>query len=517
MTFMTADNVDVASKGSRAFDNVGIWLGEAVFGHRIWYRQTPWLIMLEFLNVAEAFQRKPGLFDLSAAPSYSLRFRMGLRHVLFNGSDLERIAASNTDDESRWSEWLAQMENEPCGPREGFGYLRGRFRTFADFAQLVQLVRQTAIEAGANKRWSSRFIFPLGPAALFSDAAIESGPRLTRDYTVFGRSGELLYQMLCRSAHADALRPHLERLLGPDGERNKLVALLGAPSDEEANRPEEGDSFLPYRQHPAFDRLATDWLRMFELGLPDGDVLIHLAPLAALHLMLYQLETASAMLGAGQPIFVCEMIAPRRELVRQQAVNSYIKNDGLIRRALQERLTLRVAQIKEDAEAHEISERERLDYVQDRLVEEFSLKLEGVSNAAQLEAALTDRVERKLDQNDGLVHLNYGRNVGLVSKRGTNRYRYAPTDAFLKTLVLTRVERRQELGLFLADLKTRYGIVIGPEEARDALDPDSFDLSAFDRNRDRLEARLASMGLLNRLSDGCAYVLNPYAPGQEPA
>ncbi len=515
MNFIDPGNVAIASTGTRAFDDVSIWLGEAVFGHRIWYRQTPWLILLEFLNVAEAFQSRSALLEVLASPKYNLRFRMGLRHVLFNGSDIDRIAASNADEESRWFDWLSQMEKEPCIPREGFGYLRERFRTFSDFAQLVRLLRQTAIEPGSNKRWSSRFIFPLGPAALFSDATIEKGPRVTRDYLVFGRSGELLYQMLCRSDRAAELRPHLERLLAPDHERNRLVALLCAPSDDEAERHESGDSFLPYRKHPAFDRLAMDWLKLLELGLPDGDALIHLAPLAAFHLMLYQLETAAAVLGSPKPVFVCEMIAPRRELVRQQAVNSFIENDALIRRALNDRLMNGVAEIRKLACTQELSERERLEFVQDRLRDAFNLKVDQVSNDADLDAELAERVERKLEQNDGLVHLNYGRAVGLVSRRGTTRNRYAPTDAFLKTLVLARVERRQELGIFLADLRERYGMVIGPEEARDVLDRETFDLSSFDRNRDRLEARLASMGLLNRLSDGCAYVLNPYASSQE--
>ncbi|MDW6023924.1 hypothetical protein SAZ10_19440 [Mesorhizobium sp. BAC0120] len=515
MNILAPDNVLTASAGSRAFESVSIWLGEAVFGHRIWYRQTPWLILLEFLNVAEAFQRKSALLDEQTSPSYSLRFRMGLRQILFNGSDLERIASLNVDDESRWTEWLAQMGKQQCIPREGFGYLRERFKSFSDFAQLVRLLRQTGIEAGSNKRWSSRFIFPLGPAALFSDAAVDKSARVVRDYTVFGRSGEMLYQMLCRSDHADELRAHLERLLAPENERNRLVGLLCAPSDDEADRREEGESFLPYRKHPAFDRLAADWLKVLGLGLPDGDALTHLAPLAAFHLMLYQLETAAAALGSDRPVIVCEMIAPRRELVRQHAVNSFIENDALIRRALTERLMHRLTEIRKLADAQDATDRDRQEFIQDRLREEFNLKLERVGTDAELDLELGNHVERKLDQNDGLVHLNYGRSVGLVSRRGTNRNRYAPTDAFLKTLVLVRVDRRQELGLFLADLREQYGLVIGPEEAGAVLDREAFDLSSFDRNRDRLEARLASMGLLNRLSDGCAYVLNPYDSSEE--
>ena len=61
------------------------------------------------------------------------------------------------------------------------------------------------------------------------------------------------------------------------------------------------------------------------------------------------------------------------------------------------------------------------------------------------------------------------------------------------------------------ELDEHYGIVIGPEQAERALDSDSFDASSFERNRERLEGRLVSMGLLKRLSDGCAYVVNPFA------
>ncbi len=97
-----------------------------------------------------------------------------------------------------------------------------------------------------------------------------------------------------------------------------------------------------------------------------------------------------------------------------------------------------------------------------------------------------------------------------MSRRGTNRNRYAPTDELLKTLVIARVSRRAELGKFLADLYNHYGLVFGPEEARTALKPFDFNEGGFGKNRERLEARLGSMGLLKRLSDGCAYVLNPF-------
>jgi hypothetical protein len=109
------------------------------------------------------------------------------------------------------------------------------------------------------------------------------------------------------------------------------------------------------------------------------------------------------------------------------------------------------------------------------------------------------------------VHRNYGKNVGLVSKRGTNKLRYAPTDSLLKTLLLANVERRMELGEFLQRLFDRYGFVFGDREAERVLGREDFDKKPFQANARRLEQRLVSLGMLRRLSDSCAYVENPLA------
>jgi len=108
------------------------------------------------------------------------------------------------------------------------------------------------------------------------------------------------------------------------------------------------------------------------------------------------------------------------------------------------------------------------------------------------------------------IHRNYGREIGLVSKRGTVKLRYAPNDSLLKTLLFANVNKRMELNDFLAKLQSRYGIVFGDREAEHVLPRGDFDKKAFRANSRRLEQRLASLGILKRLSDACAYVINPY-------
>ena len=113
-------------------------------------------------------------------------------------------------------------------------------------------------------------------------------------------------------------------------------------------------------------------------------------------------------------------------------------------------------------------------------------------------------------QHVGKVHGTWARLIGLSSRRSSRRVRYAPTDRLLKTLVVCCVTTRLEFKDFLALLHQRYGFVIGDQQARQYIDSGSADQEDFSDNARRLEERLASLGLLKRLSDSCAYVENPF-------
>ena len=134
---------------------------------------------------------------------------------------------------------------------------------------------------------------------------------------------------------------------------------------------------------------------------------------------------------------------------------------------------------------------------------------EGPNDPQLLIVALRQAAMKRHRQHVANIHRNYGREIGLVSKRGTVKLRYAPTDALLKTLLFANVAKRIELHQFLNKLHHRYGFVFGDKEAEQVLPKDEFDKKAFQANSRRLEQRLGSLGLLRRLSDGCAYVVNP--------
>ena len=400
-------------------------------------------------------------------------------------------------------------------PAGGYGYLEERFGKFDDFAEVVSLVRRTAVEPESNRRWTSRFVFPFGRDAIFSDAKLSGKGVPERDYNNFGRTGEMLYLMLSRSSRAADCAERLLPFFDPKQGKNKIVALLSAPGDDDGDQLQLGQTYLPYRAHPAFDRLADDWSRVFDLDLPAQDAFGYLAPLGTLHVLLYQLETAAAVLGKDRPPIVCEMISPRRELVRQRSIASFYDNDALSARAVEAEADRFFASPGWSALAGPsmMSEDERVEAGADLLAAryKFSGQAGASSSLSKLRRAFSDALERKHSENWGDVHSSYGRHIGLVSRRATNRYRYAPTDELLRTLVVARVGRRVEFGRFLEDLHAQYRLVFGPVEAQQAVAADAFDASIFERNKERLELRLGSMGLLKRLSDGCAYVTNPFA------
>jgi hypothetical protein len=175
------------------------WLEEQIWGHRLWDQQSPWLVFLEFLSVAESAYRSDSLFDPAKSRypfAYYPYLRLHLRNIMFNGEQqLLTIAEKVRDSASAWRQWLEWMREQARGldPDErDFSYLKQRFSSFQHFALLIRALRSCAVEGDANKRWSSRFIFPFGRSSTFVDIEVTKEDRIESQYINFGRSGELL-------------------------------------------------------------------------------------------------------------------------------------------------------------------------------------------------------------------------------------------------------------------------------------------------------------------------------------
>ena len=487
-----------------------MWLDEAIWGHRLYDEQLPWFVFLEFLNVffheegkGRAFNEVNGRNTLK----YRAAHRLHLRNILFNNPHLVEIKMNCPDDESRWEEWFKRMRSAAGIAHAQFAYLKNHFHSFEDFCEVVTLVRSTSFEVNSNKRWTSKFVFPYGKNCLYEDL---DNSATTNDRRFFGRTGELLYLMFCRTKHSkELLAALLDRFSKLDGTWDAILKCC-QPDDDDQYGGERANAFLPYLDHPCFDDLAEDWLAILRLNIPGFDVFPHLVNLTGLHLLKYQLMVSRQILGSAAHLnLVCEVVAPRKTLVREISCDLYQENNLLPAQAVEAFISKienseQWQQALTEAGSFEKCQRILRDQVH------WGEDYEGPNDPQELLATFRQAAMKRHRQHVANIHRNYGREIGLVSKRGTVKLRYAPTDALLKTLLFANVGKRIELNQFLSKLHGRYGLVFGDKEAQQVLAKDEFDKKAFQANSRRLEQRLGSVGLLRRLSDGCAYVVNPY-------
>ncbi len=492
--------------------DTSMWIDEAIWGHRLHDEQSPWLVFLEFLNVFHheysknrAFIELDGFNTLCYYPDK----RLCLRNILFNNPKLDEIRLRYTSDSNRWGEWLNHMRTTAQGIHNPtFDYLKKHFHFFEDFCEVVSLARSTSLEMNSNKRWTSKFVFPYGKDCLYEDLDKNAG---SNDRRFFGRTGEILYLMLCRSQLKQELLSALkEKTLQANSIWNMIMKCL--QPEEDSDRSKRANAFLPYEKHSSFDDLAKDWLAILKLDIPGFDVLPHIVNLTGLHLLKYQLTISQQILGSQKPTkIVCEVVAPKKTLVREISCELYQGNNLLSERAV----ASYISQI-ENSEEWQRAITESGAFVKCRQLLKNKVlwgedkDYDGPNDPVNLIKELRSAALKRHRQHVGNIHRNYGREIGLVSKRGTIKLRYAPNDSLLKSLIFASVEKRVELNQFLNQLYQRYDIIFGDKEAEQFLSKNEFDKKAFQANSHRLEQRLGSLGLLQRLSDGCAYIINPY-------
>jgi hypothetical protein len=499
--------------------SVDFCVDENIWGHRLYDEQLPHLTVLEFLGVLGSNLDRPlrPHQEQGGLVMFKPQRQIRLRGLLFNNPYVESIAGSAASDDEKWKQWLERFALGATGNGDGdMSYLRVSFTSFNDFAKAIELLRSSSFESRSNKRWSSKFVFPFGPDALYEDLAIDSRGRMSNDRRFFARTGELLYLMLTRAQRGAELGDILaKRLFDYEAPMNRLArALQGEPQNADDPRP---SGYLPEASNKRFDQICEDWLSILAKDMPIYDALEHLIAITGLNMLLYFLERAKLVAGDDEPVeIVCEIVSKQRTKVRALSGDSYQFNQGLSAKAVR----VQVESIRLDADwmaaaAAEFPEAERLNLMRERFQwppadgkgdEDYSNK-----NPDELLAKLTENALARHSQHVGKIHAAWSRAIGLSSRRLSRRTRYAPNDRLLKSIVLTIVEDRMQFDEFLAEAKCRYGLVVGDAEGVHMVDAKLVDQEELSENRNNLEARLVGLGLVRRLSDSCSFVENPFA------
>lgn len=501
--------------------SVDFCVDENIWGHRLYDEQLPHLTVLEFLGALGSNLDRPlrPHEGLGGAFKFHPQRQIRLRGLLFNNPYVESISESAQPDEEKWRQWFERFNQGATGNGDSvddMGYLRYSFASFDDFAKAVELLRSSSFESRSNKRWSSKFVFPFGPDALYEDLEIDSKGKMSNDRRFFARTGELLYMMLTRAKRGAKLGDLLAtRLFDREAPMNRLArAMQGVPQRADDSRQ---SGYLPEAANARFDQICEDWLSILAKDMPIYDALEHLIAISGLNMLLYFLERAKRVAGNDDPVeIVCEIVSRERTKVRALSGDSYQINQGLPAQAVRAHVeSIRMDTGWTNADSSDFPEAERMKLMRERFQwpsadgsddEDYSGE-----NPDALVGKLVELALARHEQHVGKIHASWSRAIGLSSRRLSRRTRYAPNDRLLKSIVVAIVDDRMQFDEFLAEANKRYGLVLGDAEGAHLVDAKLVDQEELSENRNNLEARLVGLGLVRKLSDSCSFVENPFA------
>jgi hypothetical protein len=506
-------------------DSADMRVQELMYGHRFMQEQEPFMIVLETLAVCASAPLgsvvpRP---DAHEAFEYHLPHRRKMRFLLFQDRHLDQVIEDGAiPDHEKWQEWKHRINGQFAegtfsggGPRhDAFAYLDGRFeRDIRRLHQAVRLLKSRELDVMHNRRWTSRFLAVTGRDMVCTDMR-EVRNSWSIDRRFFGRGGELVYLMLNRSRLARDLRTLIDRrLLSETDPMNQIAQALSDPADTGAATTHVG--YLPHLAHPAYDRLADDWWTVLTCNrLPDGHLFEPLFRVTGLNLVVYLAERAQAEMGAPRrmPIVVDLTDGGNQQLREEAKVHLNLHRDAanravqaFVERTLAESEHWQMAQQRVDPGLAKRAIRETFGYA--KALDDAG----GPSTPDRYLEAFVAQATRRDKNNAHKYLLALTKGSGLATSRQRIGPWFALDDGMLVALVLANVQRTVELREFVASLYRRYGLVIGPEEARDAFG--RIHVERYEANLAALEARMARLSLTQRLSDDCAFVNNPYRAG----
>ena len=509
------------------------WSSYGIWGLLFYDDQPPWLAFIECMHILFHRHGTDGrkLFEpleedgqgrlKHEAVTYRVPRNLKLRYLLFRDLDTNEIATHKSPDtEARWQELIQRINAGAAKLRVTFNDLRNAFEDVESLNRALDILRSAEVEAGSHKRWTSRHLLPLGPDMLFADI---SEYHLNPDRRFVRRSGELLYLMLGRANESirDVLEERLRRrLLDRDTPWNELARLIRGQGSVGDDMVELKTGYLPISKMSVYDGLAEDWVALLSLReKPVEDLLDPLMRLSTIHQIIYILQRAHTILKQEAPEefepFVFEIGGssgrnPVRDIAHRQHENHRLLPKHAVDAFIHafensEHWTRVIGTSTETADAFKTLKKlflwdNRADHGADAGTDAKSiLKSYGESaredSKHSIWASLTNCTKR----------------VGITQARTRAGTWYAPSDAVLEALVLANVKKPIELQEFLRLLYKRYRIVVGQAQAQSAFGSDaSMSLEQLQVNEQRLEHRLRTLGFVDRKSDACAFVVNPF-------
>lgn len=512
------------------------WIDFGLWGLVFYDDQSPWIALVECLHVLHGRVPRNPLFEPPLISedgmlrheqiAYEVPLNFHLRHFLFRDREASSVGLHRLENgTNRDLQWNALIDHTRECWRDSdpnleldVAYLKDRFEDVRSLQQALDVLRSTEVDAHTSKRWTSRHLLPLGPNMLFADvreATYKGDRRFTR------RTGEMLYLMLGRSnpSLVEQLTDLVDRrLVSAESPWNGLAGQFRPPTRGRSDTLEFRTGYLPFARLGVYDRLAEDWIAILSLERREiSESLDAIMRVSALHQVIYILHRAHRTRGYDGscfPPFVFDLAASaRKNPVQRVAAGQYDSHMKSARCAIE-------AYIDAFAGSPCWQEVERDGSLSgaDRVLKDMWLwKRSAKTKSGFTESTPTGRLEEfRTDSISRTGHsiwsviANHTRGAGLVeARRGAGTW-YAPNDAMLEALVLANVKQPLEFGEFIRTLYRRYRIVVGQEQAQEAFPGGAMSLERFKDNEHRLEERLRVLRFIDRKSDACAFVVNPF-------
>lgn len=473
---------------------------EHIWGHRFRPEQTPMLLLFELLCVIEnQYQaKKNGIIKNIFSPeNNTLYFRhkrsFKLRVLLYQNEMLETIHRSNAPDSEKWerqANFLKGLDGDNfCFNDNDVNHIRKNFKSFDSFYNSLKILSSLTFDSLSNKRWTSKFIFPISPEYIWCDFNNKDS---SEDRRFFSRGGEIVYLMLCRSS--ENCRFQLEKsfsdwLENDEDSYSNLARLLAI---QEERYPLEGGKhrnlgYLPQRSMQCFETLAEDVVKILDLGLERLDKIKLLSDMIGFHIGNYiysvgeQYLMSQISIENKPPTYMAEVLTKTTNSIRKASTQSVSTQRNRVKRVLSNSIP---GLFDYYDESEDMTERDNILFQSKQEAEDY------------------------LNKNIVVYPHVCFRHIGFVSRKNTRSFRYVITEDFLHSLVITilGIEKRLEFRKFMRALTERYNIFIdqAPNQDSEILQSD------LNRNAKNLSVLLYQMGMLRHLSDACSYVVNPY-------
>lgn len=548
-------------------DNERHALAARIWGHRLRAGQHWMEYMLEFLSVLSGFEYElgQGLSDREGEAGYRAKYRvptrLGLRRfVFYDGREKTPDPRDKRATDEIVKRLRTRLPADPQTSEELLGQLRSLLRSFSAiedsrswYAKSLFPVHEEFLLWEALRKGSTKYKY-IGKPEELSIAELDKGVEFfARNF--FARGGELYYLLISAGTEGDAGRrdriaSRLRELLT---ERNQTLGdfakiINGAWEELVA---EEGDRMIEGRigwiLDPAcllYRQFAEDLDIFLDNNLDSLECLELLAHLIGFHIVCYiyhRAHPASAPEGhasgscidACRPQMLVDLLGDEDGgVIRERSAALLRRHEAWqierVRELIAEQVRVWAEQQPDDdllleflsktAEGEFGRARTRSKGVLDQRLRELGTRYSAgeISREAlvsRFSAAIFDALSTDFRDNFLAVHNRLGRAVGLIAPRRGSRPRFALGDTLLKTLVVANLRPGETIsfGALLSRLHDRYGIVVGPGEARDAglIERLRINEEYYARNRDALLARMKRAGLVAQYSDATALVRRP--------